>query len=102
MADEVYEGAIGIDLGKYFYSNEDWEIPRVYCTIADLFTWIGTTYSCGKLLEAAYAAAYRRCIDEDTNVIQLPIMRAPMLRSLPTSKVLSPPHPSSPSPTRSV
>ena len=37
MAEEVYEGAIGIDLGK---------ILRYFCALSLLTVGIGTTYSC--------------------------------------------------------
>jgi hypothetical protein len=46
MADEVYEGAIGIDLGKFHYRCK---IATHYPSYnpANFFSLIGTTYSCG-------------------------------------------------------
>jgi hypothetical protein len=46
MAEEVYEGAIGIDLGTFLLPAQMRRISRGR-TLANFFPLIGTTYSCG-------------------------------------------------------
>lgn len=112
MADEVYDGAIGIDLGKSparcaVRCEQDWPPAEAYSN--------GPTVSRPPFCRRLTASSRCRVLhtaSRDCQVLTLrpqvpptralPRTRVPMSRSSPTSRVLSPPRRSSPSLIRSV
>lgn len=105
MAEEIYDGAIGIDLGKSPVILKRTE--RSVLERTDL-CWRVNDLRHNLLLRYVFDATDGRYQNKssplytDTDSRQLQTMKEPMSKSLPMSKVVLQPHPSSPSPTRNV